>query len=99
MYELTGKKDGKLVTFEWMSARQKTFETIKAKLAIALVIAHSDFNKPFILYTDASGGGVGAVLYQKDDDGRERIIACASRTFNEYEKKYFITKQECLAIV
>ena len=43
--------------------------------------------------------GVRAVLYQKGDDERERIIACASRTFNEYEKKYPITKQECLAVI
>ncbi len=38
-------------------------------------------------------------MHQKDDDGRERIIACVSRTYNEYEKKYPITEQECLAVV
>ena len=63
------------------------------------VVAHPDFNKLFILYTDASGGGVGAVLHQKGEDGRERIIACASRTYNKHEKKYPITEQECLAVV
>src|SRR6266540_1575393 len=99
MYELTRKENGKAVPFEWTAARQKAFKAIKAKLAVTLVVAHSDFNKPFILYTDASGGGVGAVLHQKSKDGRERIIACASRTYNEHEKKYPITKQECLAVV
>ncbi len=99
MYELTREEDGKSVTFKWTLARQKAFEIIKAKLTIVLVIAHSDFNKPFILYTNASGGDMGAVLHQKGDDGRERIIACISRTFNEHEKKYPITKQECLAVV
>src|SRR6266498_2673664 len=68
MYELTRKKNGKPVTFEWMLARQKAFEAIKAKLATALIIAYLDFNKLFILYTDASGGGVGAVLHQKDNE-------------------------------
>ena len=56
------------------------------------VVAYSNFDKPFILYTNASGGGVGVVLHQKGDDGRERIIACASRTYNEHEKKYPITE-------
>jgi len=80
-------------------ARQKAFKEIKAKLATASVVAHPDFNKLFILYMNVSGGGVGAVLHQKSDDRKERIIVCASRTFNEHEKKYPITEQECLAIV
>ncbi len=99
MYELIREKNGKAVPFEWTAARQKAFEAIKAKLATALVVAHPDFNKLFILYTDASGGGIRAVLHQKEEDGRERIIACASRTYNEHEKKYPITEQECLAVV
>ncbi len=99
MYELTREESGKPVAFEWTMARQKAFKTIKAKLATAPVVAHPDFNKLFVLYTDASGGGVGAVLYQKGEDGRERIIACTSRTYNEHEKKYPITEQECLAVV
>ncbi len=61
-------------------------------MTIVSVIAHSDFDKLFILYTNASGGGVRAVLHQKEDDRREKLIACASRAFNEYEKKYPITE-------
>ena len=63
MYELTKKENGKLISFEWMPIRQKTFEVIKAKLAITLVVAHPNFDKPFILYTNALGGSVGAVLH------------------------------------
>ena len=99
MYKLTREENGKPVPFEWMQARQKTFEAIKAKLVMAPVVAYPDFNKSFILYTDAFGGGVGAVLHQKGDDRRKRIIACASKTYNEHEKKYPITEQECLAVV
>ena len=66
---------------------------------MASVVAHPNFDKPFILYMDALGGGVGAVLHQKGEDERERIIACASRTYNKYEKKYPITEQECLAVI
>ena len=99
IYELIREENGKPVPFEWMPARQKAFEAIKAKLATALVVAHPNFDKPFILYTDTSGEGVRAVLHQKGEDRRERIIACASRTYNEHEKKYLITEQECLAVV
>ncbi len=88
MYELTREENSKPVPFKWTAARQKAFEIIKAKLATASVIAHPNFDKPFILYTDASGGGIGAILHQKGEDGRERIIVCVSRTYNEHEKKY-----------
>ena len=90
IYELIREENGKPVLFEWTLARQKAFKVIKAKLAMAPVIAHPNFDKLFILYTDTSGGGVEAVLHQKGDDGRERIIACTSRTYKKHEKKYLI---------
>ena len=99
MYELTREENGKLIPFKWTAARQKAFKAIKAKLVTTLVVVYPDFNKSFILYTDTSGRGVRAVLHQKGKDGRERIITCASRTYNEHEKKYLITEQECLAVV
>ncbi len=99
MYELIREENSKPVSFEWMSARQKAFEAIKAKLAIAPVIAYPNFDQSFILYTDASDEGVGTVLHQKGNDGRERIIACASRTYNKHEKKYPIIEQECLVVI
>src|SRR6266540_3038122 len=99
MYELTREENEKAVPFEWTAARQKAFEIIKTKLATAPVVAHLNFDKLFILYTDVSGRGVEAVLYQKGEDERERIITCASRTYNKHEKKYLITEQECLAVV
>ena len=99
MYKLIREENGKAVPFEWIATRQKAFKNIKAKLAMMPVVAHPNFDKPFILYTDTSGRGIGAVLHQKGDDGREKIIACTSRTYNEHEKKYPITEQECLAVV
>jgi len=63
MYELIREENGKAVPFEWTAARQKTFKIIKAKLVMTSMIAHPNFDKPFILYTDASGGGIGAVLH------------------------------------
>src|SRR5256885_12226377 len=63
------------------------------------ILQYSDFEKPFVLYTDALGTGIGAVLFQIDEEKRECIIAYASRSLNKAETNYGITNQECLAIV
>ena len=99
MYKLTQMENGKYVPFVWNEKRQKAFDEIKRRMTMASIVAHPDFEKPFILYTDASEEGIGAVLHQKDDQGKERIIACASRALNQHEKNYPITEKECLAIV
>ena len=99
MYKLTQIENRKYVPFVWNEKRQKAFDEIKKRIMIAPIVAYSDFEKPFILYMDASGEGIRAVLHQKDDQGKERIIACASRALNQYEKNYPITEKECLAII
>ena len=66
---------------------------------MAPIVAHPDFEKPFILYTNASREDIGVILHQKDDQGKERIIVYASRALNQYKKNYPITEKECLAIV
>ena len=57
-----------------------------------------DFNKPFLLETDASGRGLGAVLSQKQADGRYHPIAYASCMMNETEQRYHSNNQEFLAL-
>src|SRR6266542_3411713 len=99
MYELTQIENGKYVPFVWNKKRQKAFDEIKRRMTIAPIVAHPDFEKPFILYTDASREGIEAVLHQKDDQGKERIIAYVSRALNQHEKNYPIIEKECLAII
>ena len=53
-----------------------------------------DFSRPFVLQTDASGVGVGAVLSQDDQP-----IAYFSRKLLPREQAYSVVEQECLAIV
>ena len=77
---------------------QEAFDLLKGEISRKPVSAYSDFNKPFRLYTDASNLGLGAILAQYQE-GKERIICCASRTLNNAETNYSTTKKECLAIV
>ena len=59
---------------------------------------YPDFSRPFILDTDASNDGIGAVL-SREYDGSERVVAYASCTLNKSERKYSVTRKELLAVV
>ena len=81
-----------------MEERTKPYQELKDLLLKELVAAYPDFSVPFRLYTDASNICIGVILAQKQE-GRERIICCASRMLNKSEQNYGATKKECLAVV
>ncbi|CAB0006704.1 unnamed protein product [Nesidiocoris tenuis] len=89
------KKD---VHFQWGPEQQLAFETLKERLTSPPILAYPDFTSSFILATDASGCGVGAVLSQLHD-GKEHPVAYASRALNKAEMNYSATELELLAIV
>ena len=76
----------------------EAFQTLKDKCVQAPVLAFPDFKKPFLLETNASGKGLGAVLLQKQDDGHYHPIAFASWALTETEQQYHSNKQEFLAL-
>ena len=80
-----------------MEVEQDTFEKLKDILTSPPVLAYPDFQQPFELHTDASGQGLGAVLYQKQED-RKRVITYASRSLSKSEKNYSAFKLEFLAL-
>src|ERR671928_220754 len=81
------------------STKEESFQTLKEKLCTTPVLAYPDFEKEFILYTDASGYALGAVLSQKDKDGKEHVIYYASKSLTDAEKNYSTTELECYAVV
>ncbi len=87
------------VSFHWDSLQGKAFQDLKVALTNAPILAFPDYSLPFILYTDASSFGVGAVLMQHNVHGNHRPIAYASRTLNRAESNYSVTHQETLAVV
>ena len=58
-----------------------------------------DPSLPYVLATDWSQKGVGAVLSQIDKDGKEHLVSYASRSCNPAEKNYGSCEGECLAVV
>ena len=52
-------------SFTWTPATTQAFQTLKMAMCTTLVLALPDFTKTFVLECDASGKGIGVVLYQQ----------------------------------
>ncbi|GES99293.1 uncharacterized protein LOC105343682 [Rhizophagus clarus] len=85
--------------FVWRNDQVDSFEYLKTCLMTPPILSYPNFEKPFILYTDASTFALGTILSQKNEDKKERVIAYASRTLGKHERNYGITELECLAVV
>ncbi len=83
--------------WKWEEAQQAAFDSLKNSLSTPPILAYAQYDLPFVLYTDASGKGLGAVLSQ-NQDGQERVIACASRGLSSSERNYPVHKLEFLAL-
>jgi hypothetical protein len=89
------KKDAK---FEWAEAQEHAFQNLKVKLISQPILQYPDFTKEFILTTDASNDGLGAVLSQ-GIVGKDLPVAYASRSLNKAETHYTTSEKELLSIV
>ncbi|MES9884702.1 MAG: RNase H-like domain-containing protein [Sedimenticola sp.] len=88
----------KAAKFAWSDDCQQAFETLKHTLTSSPILAYPIESGDFILDTDASLTGLGAVLSQIQD-GEEKVIAYASRTLSKSQQRYCTTYRELLAVV
>ena len=78
---------------------QEAFKLLKTKLTGSPVLACPKFDRRFVLETDTSGSGLGAVLSQTQNDGKLHPLAFASRALSHCEMNYGITELETLTVV
>jgi len=95
LYKLLRKN----VPYVWESTHQDSFNKLKEALISAPILRYPDFNRQFIIRTDACKLGIGGVLLQKDEnDKKEYPIHFISRTLNKAELNYSITDLEGTAV-
>ena len=97
LYDVLGKKV-KMGPVDLLPEAQKAMAVLKGKVQSAPVLVFPDFEKPFLLETDASKEGLGAVLSQKQSDGWYHPIASGSHSLTPVEKNYHSSKLEFLTL-
>ena len=84
--------------FKWDADCEMAFVKLRHVLIDYPILAYPDFTQPFVLTTDASATGLGAVLSQ-GEGMQEKVIAFASRTLTKAERNYSATERECLGVI
>ena len=77
---------------------QEAVDILKGKIQSMPVLVFPDFDKPFMLKTDASKEGLGAMLSQKQSDGCYHLVAFGSCSLTPSEKNYHSSKLEFLTL-
>ena len=76
----------------------EAFGALKQACMNSPVLAFANYTKDFLLETEASKEGLGAVLSQKQEDGWFHLVAYGSWALTTHEKNYHSTKIEFLAL-
>ena len=96
-YQTKTKHKVRYPPLEWGTDQQKAFDRLKQACCSTPILGFADYTKTFILHTDASTEGLGAVLHQ-EVNGVKRVIAYASRGLSKSERNYPVHKLEFLAL-
>ena len=86
------------VEWDWSAAQHQAFNRLKLALTTAPVLKLPDFERQFVVTTDASDAAVGAILEQDFGNGLQPV-AFASRKLNDAEMRYSAYERELLGIV
>ena len=89
----------KSVKKAWGEAQNKCLSNLKLILSNAPILEHPNWDREFIVATDASQFGIGAVLYQKDEGQKDHIIHLRAQSLTKGQKNYPATKRELLAMI
>lgn len=84
--------------FTWDESCDEALEKIKNHLISAPILTCPDFDSPFVVQTDASDYGLGAVLTQVQN-GEEKVICYLSRSLTKAERLFSTTEKECLGVL
>ena len=85
--------------FKWTEALERNFREIITAMCNNSILHLPDPTKPYYVQTDASQYAGSGRVFQKDEDGNERILACISRTFSKAERSYSTIRKEVLALL
>lgn len=83
---------------QWNDECKTSFEKLKESICEKPVLCMPDQDKGFVLRTDASDRGIGAILLQ-ENGGQLRPIAYQSKKLHGAESRYATVEKECLAAV
>ena len=97
LYDILGKKM-KTGPMQLPLEACEVVQMLKEKILTSPLLAFLDFTKPLLLETDASKEGLGAILSQKQDDGRFHPVAFGSHSLTPTERNYHSSKLEFLAL-
>ena len=96
---LLNEETSEKVTFIWTEEMQKSFDALKLKLITVPVSAYSDYQKSFLVCSDASNKAAVAVLSQLDDKKTEYPILHASRILSDTDSNYSAFEGEALGVI
>ena len=97
LYDVLGK-EVKMGPVDLPPEAQEAVNILKGKVQSTPVLVFPDFDKPFLLETDASKEGLGVVLSQKQSDGHYHPVTFGSCSLTPSEKNYHSSKLEFLAL-
>ena len=97
LYDMLGR-EVKMGPVDLLPEAREAMNVLKGKVQSLPVLVFPDFDKPFLLETDASKEGLGVVLSQKQNDGQYHPVTFGSHSLTPSEKNYHSSKLEFLAL-
>ena len=85
--------------FQWTETHEADFQKLKEVFTSQECLAYFDQKKDIFLQVDASIQGLGAALMQKDQQGRVKPVAYASKSLTDAEKRYLNIEHDLLAVL